>query len=69
MTLPFYTASKTRAQGRPGWTVSFRHPLRNDRKGKPGLKMRRGLGTTEADEAHLSLDRYNIVGTCMVECD
>ena len=46
-----YTASKTQAQGRPGWTISFRHPLRTDTKGKPGLKMRRGLGTTDADEA------------------
>lgn len=44
-----YIASKTRTQGRPGWSMSYRHPLRPDTKGKPGLKMRRGLGT--ADDA------------------
>ncbi len=46
-----YTASKSRAQGRPGWTISFRHPLRTDPKGKPGLKMRRGLGTDNSEKA------------------
>ena len=61
MPLPSYTASKTRAQGRPGWTVSFRHPLRNDPKGKPGLKMRRGLGTTEADEADRLVAEMNTI--------
>ena len=46
-----YTAAKARTQGRPGWTISFRHPLRNDTKGRPGLKMRRGLGTADPTEA------------------
>lgn len=45
-----YTASKTRSN-RPGWSVSFRHPLRNDARGKPGLKVRRGLGTADDGEA------------------
>ncbi len=45
-----YTASKSRTN-RPGWSVSFRHPLRNNAQGKPGLKMRRGLGTTNEAEA------------------
>ncbi|MBC6440691.1 MAG: hypothetical protein GDA49_09860 [Rhodospirillales bacterium] len=31
--------------------MSFRHPLRTDARGKPGLKVRRGLGTDDADEA------------------
>jgi len=31
-----YTASKTRSN-RPGWSISFRHPLRNDSRGRPGL--------------------------------
>jgi len=31
--------------------MTFRHPLRNDARGKPGLKMRRGLGTTDEAEA------------------
>jgi hypothetical protein len=45
-----YAASKSRSN-RPGWSVSFRHPLRNDARGKPGLKMRRGLGTSDDNEA------------------
>ena len=45
-----YTATKTRS-GRPGWSVIFRHPLRRDTRGKPGLKIRRGLNTTDNREA------------------
>ena len=45
-----YTASKSRSN-RPGWSISFRHPLRNDARGKPGLRIRRGLGTTDDAEA------------------
>lgn len=47
-----YIAAKTRS-GRPGWSVTFRHPLRRDTRGKPGLKVRRGLDTKDdryADE-------------------
>lgn len=46
-----YTASKSSTPGRPGWSISFRHPLRNDSRGKPGLKMRRGLNTTDPSRA------------------
>lgn len=56
-----YTASKTRAQGRPGWVVTFRHPLRKDSRGKPGLKMRRGLGTTDPGEADQLIDQMNVI--------
>lgn len=56
-----YTASKSRTQGRPGWTVSFRHPLRNDTKGRPGLKMRRGLNTTDANEADRLVAEMNTI--------
>lgn len=45
-----YTASKSRSN-RPGWSITFRHPLRNGARGEPGLKMRRGLGTANEDEA------------------
>lgn len=45
-----YTATKTRS-GRPGWSVIFRHPLRRDARGKPGLKVRRGLNTSDDREA------------------
>lgn len=47
-----YSATKTRSR-RPGWSVTFRHPLRRDARGKAGLKIRRGLHTTvdvQADE-------------------
>ena len=47
---PTYSASKSQSN-RPGWSVSFRHPLRSDARGKPGLKMRRGLGTTDEAQA------------------
>lgn len=56
-----YTASKTRAQGRPGWVISFRHPLRKDSRGKPGLKMRRGLGTSDPAEADVLVDQMNTI--------
>ena len=46
-----YKASKVRSQGRPGWSVSFRHPLRRDNRDRPGLKVRRGLGTSDDAEA------------------
>ncbi|MGX1199413.1 hypothetical protein ACSSVQ_003397 [Parvibaculum sp. MBR-TMA-1.3b-4.2] len=53
-----YLASKTRSN-RPGWSVSFRHPLRRDARGGPGLKMRRGLGTTDEAEADLLIAEMN----------
>lgn len=56
-----YVASKSRSQNRPGWSISFRHPLRHDSRGKPGLKMRRGLGTNEEDEATRMVDEMNTI--------
>ncbi len=53
-----YTAAKSRSN-RPGWSVSFRHPLRNDARGKPGLKMRRGLGTTDEATADRLVEELN----------
>src|SRR5260370_33760330 len=53
-----YTASKARSN-RPGWSISFRHPLRNDARGRPGLKMRRGLGTAEGGEAEKMVGEMN----------
>jgi hypothetical protein len=46
-----YTASKTRSQGRTNWSITFRHPLRKDPKGKQGLKIHRGLATADDGEA------------------
>lgn len=60
MAAQFYTASKSRSN-RPGWSVSFRHPLRNDARGKPGLKMRRGLGTGDGTEADALVAEMNTI--------
>lgn len=53
MTNSNYTASKVRSN-RPGWSVTFRHPVRTDSKNQKGLKIRKGLGT--ADDA--TADEY-----------
>ena len=55
-----YRASKSRSN-RPGWSISFRHPLRNDSRGRPGLKMRRGLGTADEAEAEAMVGEMNII--------
>lgn len=52
------TATKTRTK-RPGWCVTFRHPVRNDSRNKPGLKIRRGLGTTDEQEAERLVEQLN----------
>jgi len=47
-----YTASLSQSQGRTGYSVIFRHPVRrDDSTGKPGLRIRRGLGTRDGQEA------------------
>ena len=58
-----YNASKSQSQNRPGWSISFRHPLRNDGKGKPGLKMRRGLGTDNEQSAEELVMQMNEILT------
>ena len=55
-----YTASKTRSK-RPGWSITFRHPLRNDARGRAGLKMRRGLGTSDESEAEAMVGEMNTI--------
>jgi energy-coupling factor transporter ATP-binding protein EcfA2 len=47
----YYQASVQKPQGREYWTISFRHPVRTDRDGKPGLKVQRGLATSDETEA------------------
>ncbi len=54
-----YTASLSTTPGRPGFNVSFRHPLKLDSKGKPGLKMRRGLGTDDKAKAEALVAQMN----------
>ena len=47
-----YTASLSQSQGRTGYSVIFRHPVRRDEStGRPGLRVRRGLGTRDEREA------------------
>ena len=58
MTTTVYKASKARS-GRPGWSVTFNHPRRTDARGKFGLKVRRGLGTTDDAEADRLVGQLN----------
>lgn len=58
--MKFYTASKSRNQGRESWSVIFRHPARIDlSSGKTGRRIRRGLGTSDEVEASLLVDQLN----------
>jgi hypothetical protein len=48
-----YVATLSRSQGRNAWAVIFRHPVRIDpNTGKPGLRVRQGLGTSDEIEAN-----------------
>src|SRR2546425_6819717 len=43
-----HKAALSQSQGREGWSVIFRHPVLLDRTtGKPGRRVRRGLGTKD----------------------
>jgi hypothetical protein len=53
-----YSASKSRSN-RPGWSVTFRHPVRSDSRGQRGLKVRRGLGTSDDAEADRLVAQIN----------
>lgn len=53
-----YHASKTRTN-RPGWSVIFSHPRRTDSRGRYGLKIRRGLKTTNDVEADRLVGQLN----------
>ncbi len=55
-----YTATLSRSQGRTAWAVIFRHPARVDTNtGKPGLRVRQGLGTAVEEEANELKDQLN----------
>jgi hypothetical protein len=54
----YFKASKTRSD-RPGWSVTFRHPMRTDSRGQLGLKVRRGLGTEIEAEADELIEQLN----------
>ena len=53
-----HRATKTRSN-RPGWSVTFTHPRRTDARGKFGLKVRRGLATTDDAEADRLVTQIN----------
>ncbi|BAY60144.1 hypothetical protein NIES22_02010 [Calothrix brevissima NIES-22] len=59
MPIKHYTASKTRSQGRSAWAITFRHPLRPDPRTRQGLKVRRGLGTSDEVEADKLVAQMN----------
>ena len=57
-----YTASLSRTQGRTGYSVIFRHPARRDKTtGKPGIRVRRGLGTRDKVKAEDLRDELNVL--------
>src|SRR5690606_18448222 len=57
-----YSASLSQTQGRAGYSVIFRHPARRDEAtGKPGVRVRRGLGTRDNAEAERLRDELNVL--------
>ena len=55
-----YSASLSQSQGRSGYSIIFRHPTRlDDTTGKPGLRVRRGLGTRDKAEAEQLQNELN----------
>ncbi len=54
-----YTANLSRTQGRESWSIIFRHPRRKDSKGREGLRIRRGLGTSDQNKAKKLVDQMN----------
>ena len=57
-----YSASLSQTQGRLGYSVIFRHPVRrSDATGKPGLRVRCGLGTRDEAEAARLRDELDVL--------
>ncbi len=55
-----FLASLSRSQGRSAWAVIFRHPVRVDpHTGKPGLRVRQGIGTSDEGEANDLREQLN----------
>jgi len=62
MSEPKYRATLSLGgQNRSVWCVIFRHPLRDDDRGRPGRRIRRSLGTTNREEAQKLVDQANIL--------
>jgi len=57
-----YSASLSQNQGRSGFSIIFRHPARRDEAtGKPGVRVRRGLGTRDEEVAERLRDQLNVL--------
>ncbi len=56
-----YSASIQKDLGRSSWCLIFRHPLRPKKDGSMGLRIRRGLGTTDELEANRLKDQLNVL--------
>ncbi|HLG94722.1 MAG TPA: hypothetical protein VKX49_00270 [Bryobacteraceae bacterium] len=55
-----YKASLSQSQDREGWSIIFRHPVRKDKAtGRPGLRVRQGLGTKDRHEAEALVEQMN----------
>ncbi len=53
-------ASLSKTQGRQSYSIIFRHPVRKDRNtGKPGLRVRAGLGTKDETDAQNLVNEMN----------
>jgi hypothetical protein len=56
---PKYRASLSRNQGRKSWCIIFQHPVLRTPTGKLGRRIRRGLGTSDNDEAESLVEEMN----------
>lgn len=55
-----YKASLSKTQGRQSFSIIFRHPARKDpNTGKPGRRVRAGLGTKDESEANQLVTQMN----------
>lgn len=60
MAIKRYSASLNRSKGRTHWATIFRHPVRIDANtGKPGQRVRFGLGTDDEDQANTLVGQLN----------
>src|ERR1700693_1775974 len=55
---PKYKATLSGEQGRSGWCVIFRHPVRKNSDGG-AIRIRRGLGTRDRNEAEKLVTQLN----------
>jgi hypothetical protein len=54
-----YVAAAKQNHGRQAWNVQFRHPLIVDSNGKPGKKIHKALGTSDAERAQHLVHQMN----------